>query len=231
MLIRQRIGWPLLIVAIILPFLTTFILSIPLEAWLAVHHLTFASPFGLLGALILSETPFLFWGGLFISRNFPHEPLWRAAHPARYWVLGILGGIGLSIVLSAGMTALARWFPQIASNGFSGNISPFVSPVAAHTSASLAVVIIGILIGPLCEEIFFRGFLYTALRTHWSTLWAIMGSAAIFAAYHMEPASFGVLFIVGVVLAYVRSRYSLWASWGTHAGFNAVAFLMLWFMR
>ena len=57
------------------------------------------------------------------------------------------------------------------------------------------------LIGPVIEEIFFRGFTYTAFRKRWGPRWAALGSAAVFALLHLNLIAFIPIFILGVFLA------------------------------
>jgi hypothetical protein len=61
-------------------------------------------------------------------------------------------------------------------------------------------------VGPAIEEIFFRGFTYKALRTRYGIRWAAVGSAAIFAALHMNFMAFLPIFVLGVFLAYIYER-------------------------
>ncbi len=61
-------------------------------------------------------------------------------------------------------------------------------------------------VGPVIEEIFFRGFTYKALRTRYGIKWGIIGSAAIFAALHMNFMAFFPIFVLGVFLAYIYEK-------------------------
>ena len=62
------------------------------------------------------------------------------------------------------------------------------------------------LVGPAIEEIFFRGFTYKALRTRYGIKWGVIGSAAIFAALHMNFMAFFPIFVLGVFLAYLYEK-------------------------
>ena len=62
------------------------------------------------------------------------------------------------------------------------------------------------LVGPAIEEVFFRGFTYTAFRNRWGVRWAIVGSAALFALLHMNLIAFIPIFILGVFLAYLYEK-------------------------
>ncbi len=61
-------------------------------------------------------------------------------------------------------------------------------------------------VGPVIEEIFFRGFAYKAFRTQWGTRWAMATSAFIFAALHMSWIAFLPIFVLGLFLAYLYEK-------------------------
>ena len=62
------------------------------------------------------------------------------------------------------------------------------------------------IVGPAIEEIFFRGFTYKALRARYGIRWAVVGSALIFAALHMNFMAFIPIFVLGVFLAYLYEK-------------------------
>ena len=104
-----------------------------------------------------------------------------------------------------------------------------VSAIDGEESFSvLAAVLIGVavlLMAPLAEEIFHRGFLVGAIARRWGPAAAVVISAAIFSALHFDVGSLIPFFVVGVAfaLAYLKSR-NLWASISAHFIFNLVAF-------
>lgn len=57
------------------------------------------------------------------------------------------------------------------------------------------------LVGPVIEEIFFRGFTYTAFRDRFGVRWATIASAFLFALLHMNFIAFIPIFFLGVFLA------------------------------
>jgi CAAX protease family protein len=89
---------------------------------------------------------------------------------------------------------------------------------------TLALVAGAVLVAPFCEELFFRGFLFGGLL-HQMSFWpAALLSAFLFALAHGDVGSFIVLFIFGVVLAFVRWRTgSIWPGIVIHAANNATA--------
>jgi membrane protease YdiL (CAAX protease family) len=60
--------------------------------------------------------------------------------------------------------------------------------------------------GPVIEEIFFRGFTYKAFRAKMGVRWALVISALIFAALHMNLIAFIPIFILGIFLGYLYEK-------------------------
>jgi membrane protease YdiL (CAAX protease family) len=61
--------------------------------------------------------------------------------------------------------------------------------------------IVGAVFAPLVEEIFFRGFLFQGFRARYGWVPAMLISAAIFAAAHLDLVVFIPTFILGCLLA------------------------------
>jgi len=62
------------------------------------------------------------------------------------------------------------------------------------------------LVGPVIEEIFFRGFCYPLLRRHWGVFWSLVVTSAVFAAVHQSGFAFLPVFVLGMILAYLYER-------------------------
>ncbi len=67
------------------------------------------------------------------------------------------------------------------------------------TLAALVVVVLA----PIGEEIFFRGFVFAGLKKYWGVAWGAVVSSAIFALFHLNGLLFIPLFIIGVALAWL----------------------------
>lgn len=88
----------------------------------------------------------------------------------------------------------------------------------------IAIGVLAIGIAPLTEELIFRGYLYGVIRRYRNRFWAILVSAAIFAAIHVHLPAMPGLFILAVLLAVAYEwSGSLWTSILMHACFNAVS--------
>ena len=60
--------------------------------------------------------------------------------------------------------------------------------------------------GPIVEEIFFRGFLYSAIKKYIGIFWATLLSAACFALLHAHLVGFLPILALGILLAYLYER-------------------------
>lgn len=90
-----------------------------------------------------------------------------------------------------------------------------------------AALLLGVvLVGPICEEIIFRGIILEGLLNKYDTQKAIIFSALIFGGIHLIPIQVINAFFIGLVLAwiYVKTR-SLWTVIIIHILHNGIAVL------
>ncbi len=95
--------------------------------------------------------------------------------------------------------------------GSQGSSNPIISVVmhAARTNNIAATMIFYAtlaVLAPICEEILFRGFLYSALRKYWGILPSMLLSAFAFAGIHLDAGGFLPLFTLGMLFAFTFER-------------------------
>jgi len=91
-----------------------------------------------------------------------------------------------------------------------------------------ATLLASVLVAPICEETFFRGFVFAGFLNRMPLGAAIVLSAFIFALAHADLGSFAVLFFIGLALAFIRWRTrSLWPGILLHTLNNGVAALVI----
>ena len=140
-------------------------------------------------------------------------PWWRSR---AYWALvatGIVYGIIASAVLSLYYPPSKDWVTL--GSGFWSLIFSFILVVAA---------------APFGEEILFRGWIYTSLRSRFGAAVSIVVSALLFANAHYEPTHLYALavFPVGLILGITRERTgTIWATATLHALYNFSGWLFL----
>jgi len=87
--------------------------------------------------------------------------------------------------------------------------------------------ITAIVVAPLLEETFFRGFLFQGLARSWGPVWGAIVSAGLFGLAHQQASVFVPLFALGLLLAWVFYRSgSIWTNILLHASFNGVSVLV-----
>jgi uncharacterized protein len=92
----------------------------------------------------------------------------------------------------------------------------------AELDSPVWLFIVGIIVAPIVEELFFRGFLFQGFRQRYGWVGAMLLSSVIFAAAHLDLASLIPTFILGGVLAYVYHRSnSVWPGIILHFLVNA----------
>ena len=104
--------------------------------------------------------------------------------------------------------------------------------ILAHSKyaplTTYATLLAAVFVAPICEEVFFRGFVFMGLRQAMPLGWAIVLSAFFFAVAHGDPGSFAVLFIIGLALAFLRWRTnSLWPGILLHLVNNGIGALAI----
>ena len=94
------------------------------------------------------------------------------------------------------------------------------------------LAIIAITVGPLMEELFFRGFFYPVVARRWGVGWGIFLTALPFALMHLPQYGYAwgamlVILVVGVVCGIVRAvTRSVGASFLVHVGYNGTQMLV-----
>lgn len=160
---------------------------------------------------------------MLVVRRSTRAPFWQAVKwrwPARMYVY-VVAGIALSLGIQIGSSVLP--IPK----------SLPIDEFFKTTHAAWVLAIFGVLIAPLFEELFFRGFLYPALYRRIGFIAALVLTSVLFAFTHEGQLAHAwapllVLFVVGMVLTYVRERTgSVAKSFLVHAGYNAFLFGMI----
>jgi membrane protease YdiL (CAAX protease family) len=147
---------------------------------------------------------------------------WNAPATKAAWI-PLLGGAGLAVVSQVLSLALHRWIPKSLPID-----QLFRTPASAYLLAAF-----GILVAPMVEEIFFRGFLYPSLARPLGMAPAITLTAAGFALLHAQQLAHAwapllILFGVGTVLTVVRAlTKSVALCVLIHTGYNFTLFTVV----
>jgi hypothetical protein len=111
---------------------------------------------------------------------------------------------GLIGLVSTTVAALV-WTKIVGEHNATSAFSALVDGRALPVSAAVVMFLYAWLIGPLCEEIIFRGLLWGALeRLQWGR-WAVFAlSTVVFAVSHLEPLRTSLLIVIGIPIGLAR---------------------------
>ena len=141
--------------------------------------------------------------------------------PCRQWpvypvAIVVLLAIGALSTLAVG--ELARWLPGLEPNALAELVrqSQFVDPGSFALFGAAISLIPG-----LTEELLFRGFIMTGIRTRFGVVGGVIGSTILFALLHIEPIHMLLVLPPGLFLGYLVVRTgSLYPAVVAHAANN-----------
>jgi membrane protease YdiL (CAAX protease family) len=138
---------------------------------------------------------------------------------------GIAGASMLGIgVLMLGFDMLGRVLPMPKTTPFD---QFFATPTDAYLTVAFAVTL-----GPLMEELFFRGFLYPVIARRLGVFWGILLTALPFGLIHAFQYGYAwgavlIIVLVGVVLTAIRAiTKSVASSFLAHVGYNGTLMVL-----
>lgn len=164
-------------------------------------------------------------------RKLSFKDIGLGRRPARRDLLWAMAGFaGFYAILIVATVVVSALVP-----GFDTNAPQDVGFHLLHTPSDQIIAFAALVIlPPLGEETLMRGYLYTALRTRWRFVPAMLLTSILFGAAHLSTGASGALwaagldtFILSLVLVYVRERTgALYAAFAIHALNNLIAFLV-----
>ncbi|RAO75950.1 hypothetical protein CA260_15155 [Dyella jiangningensis] len=162
------------------------------------------------------------------------------------WHRGDLPGLGftptraptlyaVAVVLGMLMPFIGGLLTQWLAQGH--EVSQDIKQLGAHISPllRLPLALLVVSVGPLVEELLFRGVLLSAISRHVGSGWAIVITAVLFACVHLPDLSFlwyalPNLALLGLVLGWLRVQSgSIWPAVLAHGANNLLA-VVSWFM-
>jgi len=150
-----------------------------------------------------------------------HTRFWAAIRWNWPGLAGLsLVGVG---VLMLGLDFLGRFLPMPKTTPFD---QFFDRPLDAYLTVAFAITL-----GPLMEELFFRGFLYPVVARRLGAFWGILLTALPFGLMHyLQYRSWSavlIIILVGVVLTTVRAlTKSVASSFLAHVGYNGTLMVL-----
>ncbi|MFR1028721.1 MAG: lysostaphin resistance A-like protein [Clostridium sp.] len=104
------------------------------------------------------------------------------------------------------------------------NVSEILS---LKNGSPFAVLLLVVVVGPIAEELLFRGVIYGGLRTCFPVDVSALVSALIFGIYHKNIVQGLYAAAFGIILAYIFEKtQSIWGSTLMHMAFNLSSYLI-----
>ncbi len=136
------------------------------------------------------------------------------------WLLPIVVLV-VSFIVDDGLLRLAEMLFETDLRPTVGAMVSSMTTTLGHTV--LTVLVVGVL-APVVEELIFRGVVYGYVEGRFGGMAALIVSALLFAAAHIEPAHVAVVLPTGILLGWARMRTgSTWPAIAAHIANNTVA--------
>jgi CAAX protease family protein len=215
----------LLIIALVILFASVFatLAFVPGATFKARLARVSALPELLIVAQMLAYLLLLGYMYILITKERRSPRFWKTIHwnwPANIWPF-VAGGLAMQIVF----VFLGRLLPFPKETPF--------DVLLRRPAAVVLIAVFAVTLGPLMEELFFRGFFYPVLARRFGVSMGISVTALGFGLLHAAQygyswASVFLIFLVGVVLGIVRAKKdSVAAGFLVHAAYNGTIILML----
>ena len=209
-------------VALLAGFAAIFVAAIPvLPAILVAGFSDTLAAVSLLVLIIVQDGVLVGSALLFAGLQRAPRPWHFGARATRFWPTAGWAALGFALLLGFELGYI-ELFDVSATN---------VDDLGTGNAlAGLAVALAVIVVAPVSEELFFRGFFYRALRSRLRVWSAALIDGLVFGALHFQGADTAVIlpviavFGIGICLVYERTG-SLFAVIAIHAAFNTVATL------
>ena len=134
---------------------------------------------------------------------------------------GSMLGLGCGLML---LSSLFNFFYNLFLALFDQRIQADLGPVFAESSSPWWLLVAGIVVAPVVEEVFFRGFVFAGLRTRYEWKKAAVISSILFALIHFQLTAMIPIFILGFIFSYLYHRSnSIWPAIVMHVSTNALA--------
>lgn len=145
-----------------------------------------------------------------------------------YGIAGYIAVIPLlviTMIITAVIISLLKYKPPV---------QPIVDVLLSEKKVPLLVYssLFAAIAGPIMEEIFFRGFMYNAVKKHVGIFWSIILTASIFSFLHAHVVGFMPILILGILLTYLYEKTgSLIPSITVHIIHNLSSLLMVFLVK
>ncbi len=207
-----------------------------LLAWLGQERLALAmpesgpteDPIATLGALAATFAVVLPAVGLAVVRHGRRAPVLLGLDQigGRWiWILPII-----TVILGfIGDDAILWLVHQVLGEESEPTIVALMTSLAKTPLLTFLTVLVAGVLGPVAEELIFRGLIYGYVEGRFGGIAAIIVSTVLFAAAHVEPAHVAVVVPMGLLFGWARMHTrSTWPTIAAHVANNTAATLAVY---
>jgi len=172
---------------------------------------------------------------LLVHRKWPQW--WSQAKPPGFGVARPRRRLFFGLAVAVGLVApwLGAWLTGLLAHGHA--VTQDIQLLGSSTPLALRIplVLVVVSVGPLVEELLFRGVLLSALLQRWHVGWSVAISSLAFALIHLPGLDFQWyalpdLVLLALLLAWLRLRSgSIWPAVLAH-GLNNLLGVAGWFV-
>ncbi|MCZ6690343.1 MAG: type II CAAX endopeptidase family protein [Planctomycetota bacterium] len=161
--------------------------------------------------------------GLWLTRRISRPPPTAPTSLTKAILLGAGGG-----TIAFAISLVVEWLQALI--GVPVSEQAIIEQVVAEPLGLLVVLPAALLLAPLGEELFFRGYVFRKLLAHTRPAVAYGCSAVLFAGIHFNPSAFLIYLIYGLALAYLLARTDrLLSAMAAHGVINALSLSLMLF--
>jgi len=170
----------------------------------------------------------------FVARRYGHRLDAIGLSLKNTWkniLTGVMGYIAALPILACVLFS-TMWV--IEATGYNPPVQPVVEMFLNQDSAKILIymTVFVSIFGPLAEEIFFRGFMYKALRGRFGVKLSLIVVAALFALLHADIVAFAPILVLGITLGFLYERTgSLIASFTVHIMHNTATISIVFLIK
>jgi len=135
---------------------------------------------------------------IFLWRKVAWRELGLRGFERRYLFLG-LGLLVLAYIVIAANNLIMTALGVVTQ-------ADVVFDILGESDSAIPLVVAAVVIAPIVEELFFRGFLFKGLRDKYGWKNALMFSSIIFSLFHLQVATLIPTFLLGALFAYIYQR-------------------------
>ncbi len=150
---------------------------------------------GLLTTLVIGELVVAVPGIIFLLLFHCNFAEWVPIRPVKG------ATIGFTLLLTFLIQPLL-YFLNVVSQLFESNVAADLLTKVDDIPGIVLILVIGVL-GPVCEEVVFRGILFTGYKRSGRIFGAILWTAFLFGLFHMNLNQFGYAMMIGIISAFL----------------------------